>query len=243
MLSYHNDPAVKAKYIARFAEHRRLDQVIQGRGFEGGRGCFVGCTLDDYDHSRFPVEMGWPVWFALLADTVFEGLPLKEAIEFGTHLLAYVPVGVDLELVRIPFLVSIQLRNLERLSGNQENYAVQCRAAIQGVIDALLSGKGLDAAESAAAESAWAAESAESAGSAWSARAAAESAESAESAGSAWAARAAWAWAAAGSAGSAARAAESAAESAAWAESAGSAARSAEYQTQSASLLSIIRDL
>lgn len=52
LLSYHNDQAVKDKYVARFARHREMDQVIQGQGFENGRGCFVGCTLDAYDHSR-----------------------------------------------------------------------------------------------------------------------------------------------------------------------------------------------
>ena len=75
MLAYHNDPAVKAKYTARFAAHRAADQVIQGIGFDNGRGCFVGCTLDNYDHSQFPVELGIPEWLAQLLDKIFEGLP------------------------------------------------------------------------------------------------------------------------------------------------------------------------
>lgn len=175
MLSYHNDPVIKAKYIARFEAHRSADQVVQGQGFDSktGRGCFVGCTLDAYEHSHFPVELGWPIWLAHLADTIFEGLPKSEAPAFGTDLLACVPVGIDLEIVRVPFLVSVQRRNLDRLSGNFEPYAEQCRTAIQGVINFLL-------ADAPSAESA--AESAESAArSARSAWSAAESAESAES--------------------------------------------------------------
>jgi hypothetical protein len=130
MRAYHNDPAVKAKYEARFAAHRAADEVIQGQGFDNGRGCFVGCTLDDYDHSRFPEELGWPEWLARLADTIFERLPDEDAPQFGTDLLAAVNPGVDLELARIPFLVAVQQRNLARLQDNNEPYAAQCRDAL-----------------------------------------------------------------------------------------------------------------
>ncbi len=141
MQAYHNDPAVKAKYCERFAAHRSLDEVIQGQVFEDGRGCFVGCTLNKYEHSAFPIELGWPEWLAHLADKIFEGLPKAEAPQFGTDILAEVSPGVDLDLVRVPFLVSVQRRNLARLAGNDEPYAVQCRTAVQGVIDFLLSGE------------------------------------------------------------------------------------------------------
>lgn len=30
LLAYHNDPTIKAKYVARFAAHRSADAVIQG---------------------------------------------------------------------------------------------------------------------------------------------------------------------------------------------------------------------
>jgi len=117
MLSYHNDIEVKKKYVERFAKHREMDQVIQGLGYDSAssRGCFVGCTLENYDHSRFPVELGWPQWLAHLADKIFEGLPKDEAPQFGTDLLDAVPVGVDLESVchilaikRIDRLIELQ---------------------------------------------------------------------------------------------------------------------------------------
>lgn len=114
MLSYHNDPAVKAKYVARFEAHRKADEVIQGTGFDNGRGCFVGCTLDRYDHELFPVELGWPQWLAHLADAIFEGLPASEAPQFGSNLLAAIPVGVDLEPVRSVYLIAQHKRSLRR---------------------------------------------------------------------------------------------------------------------------------
>ena len=170
LTAYHGDAAVKAKYVARFEAHRAADEVIQGTGFKNGRGCFVGCTLDKYDHGRFPVELGWPEWLARLADSIFEGLPKAAAPQFGTDLLAAVPVGVDLDAARAPFLIGVQRGNLTRLDGNTEPYAQQCRDAIQRVIDWLAGGAleaAWSAARSAAESAAWSAESA--AWSAWSA--------------------------------------------------------------------------
>src|SRR6266446_7819372 len=189
MLSYHNDPALKAKYIARFAAHREADQVIQGLGYENGRGCFVGCTLEQYDHELFPVELGWPEWLAYLADKIFEGLPKSEAPQFGTDLLEAVPVGVDLEPVQYQLAISRHERQLIRLADNKEPYAEQCRAALQNVINYLhqkidaefLTESAWAAAEAAveAARSAWSAARSAAEAAAWSAESAARSAWSA----------------------------------------------------------------
>lgn len=47
MKSYHNNPAIKQKYIDRVKEHQRLDNLVQGYGYwENGKGCAVGCTLE-----------------------------------------------------------------------------------------------------------------------------------------------------------------------------------------------------
>jgi hypothetical protein len=211
MLSYHNDPAVKQKYVERFAAHRAADAVVQGQGYENGRGCFVGCTLQNYKHSQFPVELGWPEWLAHLADSIFEGLPKKDAPQFGADLLDAVPVGVDLEPVRWHLAIARHERQIAALASNTEGYVAACRAAILGVIaycKAQLGGYAdeemrvtarsvaesaqsaawsvVESAQSAAWSVAWsAAQSAESA-----ARSAARSARSAESAESA----AAWEW-------------------------------------------------
>ena len=150
MLSYLNDPAVKEKFALRFAAHRAADEVIQGTGFNGERGCFVGCTLDNYDHAQFPVQLGWPEWLAHLADKIFEGIPQSAAAQFGTDLLAAVPVGVDLHDVQYKIAVLRHKRQLVRLEGNAEPYAEQCRNALQGVIDYCESQIKTESAESAA---------------------------------------------------------------------------------------------
>ena len=129
MLSYLNDPAVKQKHIARFDAHREADEVVQGLGFGGGRGCFVGCTLDGYEHYRFPAELGWPLWLAHLADILFERIPEEDAAQFGTDLLNAVPVGVDLEPIRWQLAIWRHTSQLQRLDTGVRVVAADERSA------------------------------------------------------------------------------------------------------------------
>ena len=165
--AYHGDPAVKASHVKRFADHRAGGDVVQNVGFDSPRGSFIGCVLNADQPEWLPIDVGWPVWFGELAEAIFGGLPIDEAIQFGADALEAVPVGADLELVRIPFLLSVQQRNIARLSGNSAMYAQQCREAVQVVIDYLELRDGQRAvAESrawAAVESAWTAASAKAA--------------------------------------------------------------------------------
>jgi hypothetical protein len=224
LLSYHNDPMIKQKYIGRVISHRKADAIIQGTGWENGRGCAVGCTLENYDHSQYPIELGLPEWIAYLEDEIFEGLTNQEAIYWPEKFLQAIPIGVNLEnikhklaILRLDRLFKLQQENLDK-NPDLKNVIEKIFLSINVVKQCHVAGlnkKYCDwaAAWSAAQSAAWSAWSA-----AWSARSAARSAWSA-----AWSARsAAWsarsaarsAWSAAWSARSAARSAQSAAESA-----------------------------
>ena len=204
MLSYQGSKEIKQKFIDRFAAHRAADEVIQGTGFDNGRGCFIGCTMNAYDHEAFANQIG-PLWLAYLADKIFEGIPKSEAAQFGTDLLAAIPEGMDLDIVR-PILGVARMDRLIKLHKDCDKY---------GLLDALTQVKQLHereitkTADSAAYSAAYSA-----------ARSAAYSAYLARSADSA-------ARSAADSARSAADSARSAADSAA--DSARSAADSAAY--------------
>jgi hypothetical protein len=248
MLSaFHNDPAIKAKYLARVREHARLDHLVQGTGWKNGKGCAVGCTLESYHHSRYPIELGIPVWLAHLEDQIFEKLPWDEARSWPERFLVAIPVGADLEPVQWQQAIWRHERQLDALKDNAEPYATQVRDAIRLVIDycrARLEGAATEKQRNAesgagawsAADLAWSAadlawSAARSARSmarsmarsaARSAQSAARSAEAAAESGAEAAARSA-AWSAEAAAESAAEseaAAESAAESEAAAESA-----------------------
>lgn len=38
LIAYHNDQAIKDKYVNRMLEHIKADELIRGVGYENGRG-------------------------------------------------------------------------------------------------------------------------------------------------------------------------------------------------------------
>ncbi len=205
MKAWHNDPEVKNFYVSRMRAHIAADQLIRGTGWDGARGCAVGCTLHSYNHAAYETELGWPEELACLEDAIFEGLPNGEHIQWPLQLMEAVPVGIDLA----PAMIRIKIRILREVGW----YSQQTKRdpwgvmdAIDAVVVALESGIGVSAADSAAM-AAWVADSA-------------AMASAARSAG--WAARAAWAaaesaaWSAARAAWAAEKTAEKTAESAVW---------------------------
>jgi len=223
MQAFHNKPEVKQFYVDRLTEHHRLDQIIQGTGFDGSRGCNVGCILHAYQHDRYPIELGLPEWYAQLCDTIFEGLPKENAPAFAMSTLSAIKIGVDIEHVRWQLAIERHKIDLLRLKDNSEPYARECEIAIQKVIDYCFDElnhvfKDNESAESAARSAVHsAARSAVQSASRSEVQSAARSATSEERSARSAVQSAAWsaAWSAAESAvQSAARSAESAARSA-----------------------------
>ena len=113
MQAFHNDQAIKDKYLARVIAHREADNIIRGTGWEDGKGCAVGCTLENYDHSRYPIELGIPEWLARVEDTLFEGMSLGKSRTWPEEFLKAVNVGADLEKIKGPFLIMVLRSALE----------------------------------------------------------------------------------------------------------------------------------
>jgi len=107
LLSFHNSQEIKDKYVNRLKHHQEQDNIIQGTGWENGKGCAVGCTLENYDHNQYPIEIGIPIWLSKVEDKIFEGLCNEDAKEFPIEFLQSIPIGVDLDKVKIPFLIII----------------------------------------------------------------------------------------------------------------------------------------
>jgi hypothetical protein len=99
LLSFHNDESIKEKYLSRVKAHQKLDNIIKGQGWSNGKGCAIGCTLENYDRTRYPIELGIPIEIAILEDCIFEGLDLKTAKKWPSRFLEAVPVGANLEMV------------------------------------------------------------------------------------------------------------------------------------------------
>jgi hypothetical protein len=136
MLSWHNNPALKAGVLERMREHRRQDTIIQGayQRFApdkaiGYRGCAIGCTLpvqpeiSIHHATREPMRpaLGWhkeveneygiPSLFGHLIDHVFECLPKGEHAEFAVDVIEAIPVGKDLTVVAVKLLHDLQARH------------------------------------------------------------------------------------------------------------------------------------
>lgn len=158
MFAYHSDQNIKNTYIARMKAHMEADALIQGTGWNGHKGCAVGCTFEDYDHARGPVEIGVPEPLMWLEDCIFEGLPDGQAKGFPLAFLEAIPVGADLSLVWPRFalwLLADPNHGVLQHTGNAT------RPAVEAVIDLYrrwLDGDQPSADEfEVAAEAAWAA--------------------------------------------------------------------------------------
>ena len=168
LLSFHNDPKIKEKYVKRLKAHAKADEFIHGKYWENGKGCAVGCTIHSNNHNAYETELGLPEWLARLEDCIFEGLENGEAKTFAVDFLVSIPIGKNLESVKWKFCAFILKGNIERVLGLTLNDKLK-----QQVIEAIQSCLKLQ--EDAIRTGEWNESAAWSA--AWSARSAAESAE------------------------------------------------------------------
>lgn len=107
MRAFHGDPAIKIKYLARVDAHIAADELIHGIGWNGEKGCAVGCTLESYDHNLYPFELGIPKWLARAEDTLFENISKEKSKTFPRDFLASINCGADLEQCKGPFLIVV----------------------------------------------------------------------------------------------------------------------------------------
>lgn len=116
LLAFHGDKKIKAKYQRRLTQHHKMDQIIQGTGYnkELNRGCAVGCTLNKYDHKAYETELGVPQSLARLEDRIFENLQEEEAPDFAVNFLKSIPVGADLSPVGPLFVAWLMQDILDR---------------------------------------------------------------------------------------------------------------------------------
>ena len=105
MKAFHNDPLIKEKYLTRVQEHYQADEIIQGKYWENGKGCAVGCTIHSSNHEEYESKLGIPEDIAHLQDTIFESLPNELAKQFPLQFLSAIKVGSDLKNVMNLFTI------------------------------------------------------------------------------------------------------------------------------------------
>jgi len=157
--AYHNDKSIKDKYVERVTWHFEQDNIIRGIGWNGGKGCAVGCTLEKYDHSQYPVELGIPEWLARVEDTLFEGMSKDKSRTWPIDFLKAINIGSDLEAIKAPFILFALKDTLETFDSVKYpdvKKAVEAPIALWDRDD-IGSADWQEAARSAADAAAWAA--------------------------------------------------------------------------------------
>jgi hypothetical protein len=125
LLSFHNDPAIKDKYLKRLQLHFDLDEIEKGYYWENGKVCAVGCTVHSGQHKAYEKELGIPIILAKLEDRIFEGLPNSSAKHFPIDFLTAIPVGVDLSNVWKEFIIWVLTDYQHGVVTRTKNEAVQ----------------------------------------------------------------------------------------------------------------------
>jgi hypothetical protein len=181
MLSFHSDPLVKARYLARVEGHAEADEIIKGQYWEAGKGCAVGCTVHGASHGDYERELGIPRMLAWLEDVIFEGLPNRAAKTWPERFLSAIAPGKDLGPVGWQLLHSLLVEHAPTECAHPAISAAVRQCA--DVLVPLIEGRGVDkSAAEAAAAMAWAAAEHPrilSEKAAWIAESAAQAAESA----------------------------------------------------------------
>ncbi len=114
MKAFHNDEKIKEKYLARVRGHQLADNLIRGETWDGHKGCAIGCTLENYDHKRYEIELGIPEWLAKVEDRLFEGMSLEKSKTFPEKFLESINIGSDLEKAKSKFLVMVLKSTLDK---------------------------------------------------------------------------------------------------------------------------------
>ena len=180
MRAFLNDPAVHAMYVERVQAHALADEIVQGKYWENGKGCAVGCTIHGAQHGKYETELGIPTELAHLQEAIFEWLPADEAKQFPLQFLQSITIGADLSRVWDHFHVHLLLDAQDGLVAIPD-MREDCKGWIRTI--AILyqrSASGATPSRQEQDDAAWAARDARAAMAAWAAR-------------DAWDARAAWA--------------------------------------------------
>lgn len=116
MQAFHNDLAIKKKYLERVCFHQKQDNLIRGIGWSNGKGCAIGCTLENYNHKQYEIELGIPEWLARVEDILFENMTLEKSKTWPEQFLFAIPTGAILEKIKIPFIIIILISTLMSLN-------------------------------------------------------------------------------------------------------------------------------
>lgn len=116
MISFHGDQQLKDDLLDRIAIHEEMGGIIQGAYWRPSpdgvfRGCALACMISDQHdfltrnnrniHREVSKRYGFPIWMADLVEAIHESLDLEEARKWPRRFAQAMPVGVDLDEVKL----------------------------------------------------------------------------------------------------------------------------------------------
>ncbi len=81
----------KQFYLDRILAHEKADEIIRGTGWNGSKGCSIGCTLNNYNHAEYEKVGLGPEWLARVQDTLFEGISQEKAKTWTSEIITAIP--------------------------------------------------------------------------------------------------------------------------------------------------------
>ena len=109
MKAYKNNESFKQQILMQNQKHVKLDHLIQGIGWDekSQKGCFIGCSINEYDHKKASKILGMPEWLMHLCDKIHENLDKKDTAKFFLEFFKSVKTGTtvkEFEKIKIEFL-------------------------------------------------------------------------------------------------------------------------------------------
>jgi len=125
-------------HIERMETHIEADELVCGTGFEDGKGCFIGCTFDRYDHEHAALSTGVPEWLWYLADELHESMSRSvDRGDMALKLLHGFEKCEDFDALERAIHIYIQRQNIERVTALEIDAAL--KSEVLAAIDAVIS--------------------------------------------------------------------------------------------------------
>ena len=110
----------KEFYLKRILDHEKADEVIRGVGYEDGKGCSIGCTLNNYSHAAYEKAGIGPEWLAIVQDRLFDGMNSDKAKTWTSVITKAIPDRLhgktdhaDWDKVKAKFMIVVLKSALE----------------------------------------------------------------------------------------------------------------------------------
>ena len=171
----------KSSWIKVMQSHQDADRITQGLWWDGSKGCFFGCAMEEnnVDLKNVARIMNLPLWLVRLAERIHEGLSTEEAVCWPVRLLKSIPTNADVSDVPNDLTIMRLLKLSKKHPSVSREIDQVIKLTIKGGDSTAWSAArsaAWSAAESAAESAAWSAAESAAWSAAWSASSAARSA-------------------------------------------------------------------